>query len=62
MCYKNNVGPQVRRRRYALGWSQTDLRPSSSLPASTSAAAVFPRSKRVSLMLTTRRFFILPRY
>jgi hypothetical protein len=25
MRYKNNVGPQVRRRRYALGWSQSDL-------------------------------------
>jgi transcriptional regulator with XRE-family HTH domain len=23
MRYKNNVGPQVRRRRYALGWSQS---------------------------------------
>ncbi len=23
--YKNNVGPQVRRRRYALGWSQSDF-------------------------------------
>ena len=23
MSYKNNVGPQVRRRRYALGWSQS---------------------------------------
>lgn len=25
MRYKNNIGPQVRRRRYALGWSQCDL-------------------------------------
>ena len=25
MRYKNNVGPQVRRRRYALGWSQADF-------------------------------------
>ena len=25
MRYKNNIGPQVRRRRYALGWSQSDL-------------------------------------
>jgi transcriptional regulator with XRE-family HTH domain len=25
MRYKNNVGPQVRRRRYALGWSQSDF-------------------------------------
>jgi transcriptional regulator with XRE-family HTH domain len=25
MRYKNNVGPQVRRRRYALGWSQSVL-------------------------------------
>jgi transcriptional regulator with XRE-family HTH domain len=23
--YKNNIGPQVRRRRYALSWSQSDL-------------------------------------
>lgn len=23
--FKNNVGPQVRRRRYALGWSQSTL-------------------------------------
>ena len=23
--YHNNVGPQVRRRRYALGWSQSTL-------------------------------------
>ena len=23
MLYKNNIGPQVRRRRYALGWSQS---------------------------------------
>jgi transcriptional regulator with XRE-family HTH domain len=23
MRYKNNIGPQVRRRRYALGWSQS---------------------------------------
>jgi transcriptional regulator with XRE-family HTH domain len=23
--YKNNIGPQVRRRRYTLGWSQSDL-------------------------------------
>jgi len=23
--YKNNIGPQVRRHRYALGWSQSDL-------------------------------------
>src|SRR2546430_17382866 len=23
MRYKNNVGPQVRRRRYSLGWSQS---------------------------------------
>ena len=25
MLYKNNIGPQVRRRRYALGWSQSML-------------------------------------
>lgn len=25
MRYVNNVGPQVRRHRYALGWSQTTL-------------------------------------
>jgi transcriptional regulator with XRE-family HTH domain len=25
MLYKNNIGPQVRRRRYALGWSQSAL-------------------------------------
>jgi transcriptional regulator with XRE-family HTH domain len=25
MRYKNNIGPQVRRRRYALGWSQSKL-------------------------------------
>ena len=25
MRFKNNVGPQVRRRRYALGWSQSDF-------------------------------------
>ena len=25
MRYKNNIGPQVRRRRYALGWSQSML-------------------------------------
>ncbi len=25
MLYKNNVGPQVRRKRYALGWSQSTL-------------------------------------
>jgi transcriptional regulator with XRE-family HTH domain len=25
MRYKNNVGPQVRRRRYSLGWSQSTL-------------------------------------
>lgn len=25
MRYANNVGPQVRRRRYALGWSQSTL-------------------------------------
>jgi transcriptional regulator with XRE-family HTH domain len=25
MRYKNSVGPQVRRRRYALGWSQSDF-------------------------------------
>ena len=23
MHYKNNIGPQVRRRRYVLGWSQS---------------------------------------
>ena len=23
MLYKNNIGPQVRRKRYALGWSQS---------------------------------------
>jgi transcriptional regulator with XRE-family HTH domain len=23
--YKNNIGPQVRRRRYSLGWSQSDF-------------------------------------
>ena len=23
MRYKNNIGPQVRRRRYTLGWSQS---------------------------------------
>jgi transcriptional regulator with XRE-family HTH domain len=23
--YKNNIGPQMRRRRYALGWSQSNL-------------------------------------
>ncbi len=23
MPYKNNIGPQVRRKRYALGWSQS---------------------------------------
>ncbi|MEO8351351.1 MAG: helix-turn-helix transcriptional regulator [Chthoniobacteraceae bacterium] len=23
--YHNNIGPQVRRRRYALGWSQSTL-------------------------------------
>ena len=25
MRYKNNIGPQARRRRYALGWSQSIL-------------------------------------
>jgi hypothetical protein len=25
MRYKNNIGPQVRRRRYALGWPQSVL-------------------------------------
>ena len=25
MHYKNNIGPQVRRKRYALGWSQTTM-------------------------------------
>ena len=25
MLYKNNIGPQVRRKRYARGWSQTTL-------------------------------------
>ena len=25
MHYKNNIGPQVRRRRYVLGWSQSVL-------------------------------------
>jgi transcriptional regulator with XRE-family HTH domain len=25
MRYYNNIGPQVRRRRYALGWSQSTL-------------------------------------
>ena len=25
MRYKNNIGPQVRRRRYVLGWSQSIL-------------------------------------
>ena len=25
MRYKNNIGPQVRRRRYSLGWSQSTL-------------------------------------
>ena len=25
MRYKNNIGPQVRRRRYAFGWSQSAL-------------------------------------
>jgi transcriptional regulator with XRE-family HTH domain len=25
MRYKNNIGPQVRRRRYSLGWSQSML-------------------------------------
>ena len=25
MLYKNNIGPQVRRKRYALGWSQSKL-------------------------------------
>ena len=25
MLYKNNIGPQVRRKRYALGWSQSTL-------------------------------------
>jgi len=25
MRFHNNIGPQVRRRRYALGWSQTTL-------------------------------------
>jgi transcriptional regulator with XRE-family HTH domain len=25
MRYKNNVGPQIRRRRYSLGWSQSVL-------------------------------------
>jgi transcriptional regulator with XRE-family HTH domain len=25
MRFKNNIGPQVRRRRYLLGWSQSDL-------------------------------------
>ena len=23
MLYKNNIGPQVRRKRYSLGWSQS---------------------------------------
>ena len=25
MLYKNNIGPQVRRKRYALGWAQSTL-------------------------------------
>ena len=45
MLYKNNIGPQVRRKRYALGWSQSTSPRSSRSPASTSAAAASQRSK-----------------
>lgn len=55
MRYKNNIGPQVRRRRYALdGRSQFLPRSCRSL-VSTSAEAVFRRSRRAFHMSTTRR-------
>ena len=25
MLYKNNIGPQVRRKHYALGWAESTL-------------------------------------
>lgn len=54
MRYKNNVGPQVRRRRYALGWSQSDLATKLQLAGLTLAAAAFQKSKHDSPMLTIR--------
>ena len=54
MLYKNNIGPQVRRRRYALGWSQSMLAKNSKLPASISPAAAFRRSKHGSALWTIK--------
>ncbi len=73
MRYKNNVGPQVRRRRYALGWSQSVLAAKLQIAGfdisrsgvskiearlSTSAAAVCLKSKRAFRMWMTRHFSI----
>ncbi len=62
MRYKNNIGPQVRRRRYALGWSQSISPQNCRSPASTSAEAAFLKSKRAFRTWTTKRLSISRRF
>ena len=62
MRYKNNIGPQVRRRRYALGWSQSISPRNCKSQASTSAEAVSLKSKRVFRMWMTKRLSISRRF
>ena len=61
MLYKNNIGPQVRRKRYALGWSQSISPRSSKVLAWTSAGAPSRKSKPGSASLTTKTSCFLPR-
>ena len=60
MRYKNNIGPQVRRRRYALGWSQSASSPRNcKSPDSTPVAAASRKSRPASPMWMTRHLLYL---
>ena len=57
--YKNNIGPQVRRHRYALGWSQSDLATKlRSAGFDISRSDVSKIESATVVKWTTKRFFI----
>jgi len=58
MRFKNNVGPQVRRRRYALGWSQSVLAAKLQIAGFDISRSGGLKSKRAFRMWMTRHFSI----
>ena len=61
MLYKNNIGPQVRRKRYALGWSQSTFAAKLQIAGLDISRAASRKSRRDFATWTTNPSCSLPR-